>query len=128
MKFRCRMTVPQHSLWEEIEAETLEDAVQEFHLQHPGGIRYRVEEHGLVHFVYFARVETEGHGATVTRIFEHGIWRRGGVKPHNSTLKEIAEKLGWEHDPKDLLGTWEGEETMEEAEARQDAGVLRRHG
>jgi hypothetical protein len=132
--FRCRTTAPKHSPWGEVEAETPEDAVQEFHLQQMdrftgfGGIRHRVEERGCVYFVNFARVEVEGHEAVVTRIFEHGIWRRGGVKPRNPTLKEIAEKLGWKHDPKDLLGPWEGEETMEEARARQDAGVRRRHG
>ncbi len=73
------------------------------------------------HLVFFALIEVEGEEAMVSRIFEYAIWRGGGVKGREITLKEIADALGWTHDPNDLLGEWDNEETMEEAEARKFA-------
>jgi hypothetical protein len=117
--FNCKTGEPE---WIPIEADSPEAAAQEYHsraLVSPyfppragyKGYRYRVEEEdGRVHFIHFALVEVEGNEPLVSRIFAHGIWRKGGVKSRNPTLQEIADKLGWRHPPEELIGTWEGEE------------------
>jgi hypothetical protein len=127
MKFKVRALKPKESPWFDVEAQTSDEALREFHFREVncksgyGGIRKRVEDEDGMHLVFFALIEVEGEEAKVSRIFEYGIWRCGGVKSKEITLKEIADALGWTHDPEDLLGEWDNEETMEEAEARKFA-------
>ncbi len=114
MKFRCRMVKPNQTAWFEVEAETWEDAVQDLHF-------YSFDRAGISVVVYpeqnpfgdhrldvnLALMEAEGHGQVVTRVFHSGIYRKGGVRPHykplNAKLKEVADVLGWEHEPLNLI-------------------------
>ena len=125
MKYRCRTVKPRISEWFEVEEETPELAAAEFHFQKDGvveALAYIVETGPhQQHVVKFVRVEVEGHGAWVSRVYHYGIFRRGGVKPWypQDRLRQIAQELDWMHKPEDLLEEgWEGEESMEDARAR----------
>jgi hypothetical protein len=88
-------------------------------MENPGGnVDYILEEDGKKTIVVFNKIEVEGHEPLFSRYFYSRIWRKGGVQGKRDTLAEIAEKLGWSGPPEDLLGSWEGEETEEEADAR----------
>ena len=126
MKFKMRMVKPKASPWFDVQGEDRDDAIYNFHAREVdgreyAGYRFRVEEKDKkVHYIYFALVEVEGDAEPlVSRIFSYGIWRSGRVAT-GPTIQEIAEKLGWTHPPQDLLGEWDGEETMEEAEVRKE--------
>lgn len=128
MIYRCRTTVPAVSDWFEIQATTPEEASAELHYQYDEKLQQIcviVEEPGNRYIVYFVRVEVEGHDSWISRLFQHGIWRKGGVKPlgwrsHSEALKDAAEKLGWSFDPMKLIEPgWECEDSMEEAPGRR---------
>jgi len=123
--FRCRTVKPEVSAWVEIEAESPEDAANSYHERDtPKSLTYRHETEGgaRVVFIGFARIEVEGHGEMVSKVYHHGIWRKGGVKTRAPmTLTMVAEALGYDEDPSTLLDEWPGEETMEEAEARKSS-------
>ena len=119
MLFRCRTVKPKVSEWREVEAESFDLAANEFHSKYQlyfDNLKLKMEtEDKKIYFIHFVLVEVEGHGEMVSRIFEHGIWRRGGVKgvvvPFKTRLKDIAEKLGWTHEPEELVAEgWAGEE------------------
>jgi len=111
--FKCRCIIPHHSArlsedWTEILEGSPEEAALEFHskFSHEFGLKHRVEENNKVYFVNFARIEVEGFGSFVTRIYHYGIWRRGGVKRTLSkieTLEGIAATLKYDDDPNTLL-------------------------
>lgn len=114
--FMCRFAKPQKDWpFKAIEADSWEAAALEFHNQNPcEGYKHVIykDEGRSREEVHFALVEVEGHEPIVTRIFSTGIWRKGNPKlSTNPTLEEIAKKLGWTHDPQELLGDdWDLEE------------------
>jgi hypothetical protein len=126
MDYRCRMTIPYASAWIDAEAETPEQAAQDCH-EHfydlgDKGLGYRDERDGKITLVYFARIEVEGYGTYVSRMFYTGIFRKGGVKPRDpNTLVSIARALNYQSPPETLLDEgWTCEESWEEAQARKD--------
>lgn len=126
MKIKVRTLKPKESPWFDVEGEDRDDAIYNFHAREVdgreyAGYRFRVEEKSnKTHYIYFALIEVEGEEPVVSRIFSYGIWRGTGRVATGPTIEEIADKLGWTHPPKDLLGEWDGEETMEEAVARKN--------
>jgi len=118
MIYSCRLVKPTVGSWIGIEANSPGEAANEFHCTHMAGtISYRPENGS--EGVSFALVEVEDHGDFVSRMYYLGIGRAGGVRRPQPTLKQIAEMLGWERDPEELLEPgWLYEETMEEAQAR----------
>ena len=120
MVFRFRQVKPKESDWLYGEAETLGDALQDAHLDdRVGDIVYRHElEEGNIEFVRFAVFEVKDGTQYVSRLFERKITRSGGVKLRLVTLRDIAQAIGWTHDPKELLAPWADEETWEEARER----------
>ena len=118
--YKCRTIKPKLTEWREVEAESPEVAANEFHAKYQlyfDNLKLKIEtkDKGM-YLVHFVVVEIEGHGEQVSRIFEYGIWRAGGVKkpevPLKTRLKELAEKLGWTHEPEELVAEgWEGEES-----------------
>lgn len=127
--FRCRMTVPKETAWTDVQADSFEEAANDFHIRLGDGIRFQLYENetpdGQRMTIYFACIEVEGHEEVVSRFYHHAIYRRGGVRPRLGTLKErlevLAKQLGWTHDPAQLIEPdWEGEETIEEAVERRE--------
>lgn len=124
MKFRCRMVLPTSSDWKEMEAETQAEAVNNFHdgmvdaLR--GGFKLPVREGERLYYIHFARIETEGLGELISRIYVYGLWRRGGVRrTPEPTVADAAKAVGWTGDPNELLEEgWEGEESYEECQSR----------
>lgn len=119
--YRCRMVIPEEeSGWEEIEAATPEDAANTYHdcLYHLGrrGLCYIDERGGPGRRteVYFARIEVEGFGSWVSRIFREGLYRKGGVirSGDRPTLTDIAQRLEWPSAPERLADDkgWVGSE------------------
>jgi len=130
--FRCRFASPvpanPRDFPEKIlERETPEQAAQDYHFDGDDfGYRFRWEyEPGRVRYVRFALVEVEHPDGKkvefVSKTIHHGIYRTGGVKGPGTitTIEGIAHALGWEHDPKLLLDSWEDEESLEEAQTRK---------
>lgn len=116
------MLIPFQTDWELIEEETLARAVNSFHQKNYNKKLYIVVNPGE-HFtandgwygVSYSLIETENDGQLVSRIFNTGIRRKGGVKPYRSLLldrlKEVAQKLDWERDIMELIEPgWEEEE------------------
>lgn len=119
MTFNCRTILPTVSAWTAQEGASPEGAAAEFWVRawrHGRGAEFR---RGPGDVVAFARVEVEGHGSMVARMFWRGLVRKGGVtKKRPMTLEDVARAIGWEDDPAELLGDgWECEETEQEAEA-----------
>ena len=118
MTYRCRFTAPRPSDWSTVEADSPEDAAQEFHFRDgdksssPHSIAYVPDEQRPGARIFFARVEVDGHGELVSRCYSSAILRRGGVKPQRVTLEAVARAVGWEHDPADLVDEgWDREES-----------------
>lgn len=119
--YRCRTIVPTISEWFDVDASTPNAAAQEFHDR---SNRLDIKSLWLMHkgaMVEFARIEVEGHNAVVSRMYNHSIRLKGGVKQRDElTIKDIADRLGWTDPPEELLESgWVGEETMDEAWARK---------
>jgi len=120
--FRCRMVQPENRpVFAEVEGESPEDAASTYHFGWmEGSAVWTVHEpDGKRHQIYFARIEVEGHGEMVVRTYKYGLWRKGGVKGlgQEKTLKDIADAIGWQHDPAELIESgWPLEETVEEAQ------------
>ena len=137
--FRVRTVKPQESRWYEVWGETPEEAANDFHVKNMealANLSWKVEQKrsafkrlpadfdgsgqpsGSYYFLKFVCVEVEGHGEMVSRMYHHGLWRRGGVKgpdhfkSREQKLKELAEALGWSHDPEELISDegWDGDE------------------
>ena len=126
MIFQCRVTKPSESNWFAQEAGTPEEAANAFHERYSGtlpSVRHRVTDGDGIFVILFARIEVEGHGEWISRVYVYGIFRGGGVpRRPPMTLQEIAEVVGLSGPPEHLLEPgWVGEETHEEAEARRDA-------
>lgn len=118
MNFKVRFVVPakEHNPWVDVPADSVEDAIQEFHYQRDrdGLCIVHEFEPGRKHIISFARIEVEGFEAMISRIYNSPIWRKGGVKPRGPTFKErlaeIARKLDWKDPPEALLEEgWECE-------------------
>ena len=134
--YRCRFVLPYISEWHEVTAESPEDATNDFHEardDRSNSYRFVVRPtENSRYVVSFTKVEVEGHDSYISRVFHYAIWRRGGVRPKNEpTLADIANKLGWEYDPKLLLSEdpeeWTGVETMEEARDRDARRTARKY-
>ena len=110
--YRCRFIAPRRSDWSTVEAGSPELAANELHArdEHTYAITYTPDPTKPGARVHFARVEVEGCGAWVSRVYTSAILRRGGVRSR-PTLAEVAKAVGWEGDPAELLAEgWEGEE------------------
>ncbi len=127
--WRCSFAAPKSDHPEStIQADTAEEAALSYHDEHDEtGFRYRREttDNGVV-YIRFALVKVEATDGTttefVTRIFHHGLWRKGGVRRPGmiDTLEGIAKELGYSHDPQTLVAQgWDLEESMPEAEERR---------
>ncbi len=113
MIFRCRAIKPKQTLWSTIGEETVEDAVATFQcLCDPPFVEFVIDRGGgATERLRVVAVEVEGHGVFFSRMFESGIWRKGGVQPPVGSLVEKARALGWTGDPKELVEDgWPGEE------------------
>jgi hypothetical protein len=113
--YRCRFIAPRRSDWSTVEAESPELAANEFHFldERTYAITYIPDASEPGGRVHFARVEIDGHGTHVSRVYTSAIVRRGGVKIRPVTLSDVAKAVGWEGDPADLLaGGWIGEEPV----------------
>lgn len=123
MIFRCRTLRPELSEWFEIEEETADRAANEFHVQKSDYFKnlsyWMPTEDGGQEVIHFAMIEVEGHKPVISRYYYRGIYRKGGVRPNQPTLVQIAEQLHWKADPKELIEPWEGEETWGEARAKR---------
>lgn len=112
--YRCRFIAPRQSDWSTVEAESPELAANEFHFrdERTYAITYIPDPSKPGGRVHFARVEVEGHGTHVSRVYTLAIVRRGGVriKRPGVTLDDVAKAVGWEGNPADLLASWHGEE------------------
>ena len=128
--WRCSFLVPKSELPESvIEADTAEEAALSYHDEHDeNGLRYRHEDaDNCIVYIRFALVGVVGEdGAAielVTRMYHHGLWRKGGVKRPGAidTLEGIAKALGYTHDPQSLVEPgWDLEESIPEAQGRQN--------
>jgi hypothetical protein len=128
--FRCRTVKPEVSEWGEIMADSPEDAANSYHLRESDSLKnfryWASTGPNAGHIVLFALVEVEGHETLISRVFSHGIHRRGGVKSNTPTLADIARELGWTGPPEELLDEddgWTGVETMTEALRRTDRSI-----
>lgn len=112
------MILPIESEWQEIIADSPEQAAQEFHFNLPfwcSGQRWTVwEDNDTKRYeIYFANIEIENHGNLISRIYNCGIWRRGGIKIKHKpyTLEDVSKSIGWGGDPQDLIKKgWDLEE------------------
>lgn len=126
--WRCSFAAPKTDHPESVvEADTAGEAAASYHDEHDEtGFRYRHEtaEEGIV-YIRFALVKVTGENDAaefVSRIFHHGLWRKGGVKRPGmiDTLEGIAKALGYAHDPQSLVEPgWDLEESMPDAEKRR---------
>lgn len=126
MKYRVRFLLPKPGEWRDVEAKSVEDAIGVFHVDQPDSESLKFQHdkpEGGRELVFFALVEVEGHEPLVSRVFQTGIWRSGGVRRHQGlTLADIARALGYTHPPETLLEDgWDGEETFDDAWVRRDA-------
>lgn len=118
--YKVRNLKPEATTWVTIEADSPEEAAGEFQEQHdPPYCQLNRERKGCLERIRLCCVEVEGHGEFITRQFRSGIFRKGGIKPPNSSeeevLKRVAEKLGWQHDPRELVADgWPLEEEYNE--------------
>ncbi len=109
--FRIRSIAPKESAWSDVVAENDALAAQWWHEKHG---QYGLDV--VLHSddgpsVSFVRVEVEGSGTMVSRLYRSGIRRRGGVKPRDPmTVEKIAKILSWDGEPQELLEAgWESE-------------------
>lgn len=122
IKYRCRFLTTGTAVdsdWLEILASSPEEAANSVHDREtnqarriPQEISFCQDEAKPGARVYFARVEVEGHGEWISRVYTSGIVRCGGVKPRNRTrIEDIAKLLKWERPASELLEDgWIGEE------------------
>lgn len=125
MIFQCRSIKPNISFWKNIEADTAADAAQTFHDKYHtfGQYTYRVYSgNNSMYLAHFMLVEVEHHGELVSRMFQHGIWRKGIKLPNVPSLESIAKELGWTHSLDNLIDesddVWDGVESYEAAAQR----------
>jgi hypothetical protein len=95
--------------WRDIQAESPENAANDFHSYYFASLRQLQYDQGSPH-VCFVLVEVEGHGELISRMYYSGIYRRGGIR-NQTTISDIAKKLGYEGKPEELLESgWDCEE------------------
>lgn len=111
---KFRAIRPRLTDWIEIEGDTLEAAIQEYHSQNTYiyhgsnvlsvGINVSLEKQ------WFAVFETVDGLELISRICTTGIFRKGGVKPRGApqTLADVARVLKVKLE--DLEDKWYGEE------------------
>lgn len=112
--FRVRSVAPKQTQWADIVAEDDVDAAQSWHdkhgwLPHDGyDVVLRRDDGPDVSFV---KVEVEGFGVMVSRVYRTGLRRRGGVKiGEPMTVERVAKLIAYDGDPSYLLAhDWEGE-------------------
>lgn len=117
MIYVFRAVRPHISPYFEIEAGTLIEAIQNWHMKSQGtyDVKIEVTECGHRESQYFLLVETDLGEQYVSRVCQTGIYRRGGVKIRK-IRKKPAHDLTWVaiilEVPVEILtqGTWEGEE------------------
>lgn len=127
MKFQCTVLKPRISPWFAIDADTAAEAADALIDQRPDLAHFTYTHDAILpngvgrtggggsgrETVTFYLVLVEGHGEFVVRRYHAGLYRRGGVKPHSGDahLKRIADDLGWEGKPEELLESgWDLEE------------------
>ncbi len=92
MLYECKHIHPEPSNGKQIEASSIEEAVQNFHINLPYGVRVR-DGSG----VRFSIIEANNE-KFISRIFILGIGRKGGIRvpskfPYVDTIEEAAKIL-----------------------------------
>jgi len=129
--WNCSFSVPAVTCRPQIvEAGSPEEAALDYHDRNDDvGLVFHHETGGGLEKIYFALVlvtREDGQETTlVTRLYKHGLWRKGGVRVGTrDSLRDIAQKLNYRHDPATLVEPgWELEETMEEAQAKKNERI-----
>lgn len=95
--YRCRFIAPYRSDWSTVEAESPELAANELHSrdERTYAITYIPDPSKPGGRVHFARMEVEGHGTHVSRVYTSAIVRRGGVRIRPVALSDVAKVVGW---------------------------------
>ena len=118
--YKCRSILPKETAIKDIEANSPEEAANEFHFKYLNVIENaKYIKRGMNSLggetreaICFCQVGVIGHGSWVSKVYNGGIWRRGGVKGCSiPTIEEIAKLVGYEDDPNTLLDVWPLEET-----------------
>ena len=115
--YRCRFLAPRETSWEDVSASSPEDAAQKHHDRHRDiSVKFCPDPDKGGSRIHFARIEVEGHGDMVSRLYTSGIIRKGGVKnPFLRpliTIEGVVKAIGWQKPPAELLEPgWDGEET-----------------
>jgi len=111
MTYKFRFINPEATEWVEGEGSNEIDAIQEYQLRFRIGIRVKLD---VGHFVYFARVEVPSGEQMISRVFWHGLERRGGVRlrqdPYPWGYAEAAVMLGVEESELRSEDGWEQDE------------------
>jgi hypothetical protein len=91
MRYRFRYIKPEPTRWIECEGENAYDALQNHHLSNDHlGAKVDLEKE----VASFAKVELESGETVISRVFNSGIRRRGGVKgPMSTWTYEYAAKM-----------------------------------
>ena len=121
-QFKCRFIKPSQSDWQSIEADSFEEAAQDYHgLYVPTFYKNRSsfvyidrKNNNCREYVYFALIEIENCGQLIVRTYYTGISRKGVERP-DPTIESIAKGLGWTASAEELLEYWTGEESPEKA-------------
>lgn len=114
--YKCRVIKPSVSQWFDVNADTPELAARDFHYDKLGlipGVRFKPDATRPGLTITFARIEVDGHGELVSRVWECRLVRKGGVRRPGIPLRieDVAKVIGWEHDTQELLTPgWDGEE------------------
>lgn len=105
MIYRVRAVRPKTTDWQDVEAASPEEAASEFQEKfNPAQLSISLpRKNNGKEVLSLCCVEVEGSGEFISRYFNTGIWRSGGVKPPQRSLREVAKILGWEHDPNELV-------------------------
>jgi len=118
MIYKCRVKKPvlNGTGWYDIEAESAPEAAQKLIWDNeclPVYTYINDPTPTTRETITFALVEVEGDQEYITRNYHGGIHRRGGIKTKTGIdyLKRIADGLGYDGDPKELLEPgWDLEE------------------
>src|ERR1700748_435246 len=123
MIYKCRFVKPNQSQWHNIDADSFQEAAQEFHGQYVPS--YYKDRSSLVYLdrkpngssegVYFALIEIENYGELIVRTYYTCITRKGRASKDPNTLESVAKGLGWTGLLEELLEYWSGEESPEKA-------------
>lgn len=113
--YHCRFVAPRLSAWFVIEADAPDLAANELHNRDPGtfAISYTPDNLRPGRKIHFARVEVEGYGSWLSRIYTSGIIRKGGTRIQSPvSLADVAQAVGWNQAPDQLVtDKWHGEDS-----------------